>query len=75
MFVRSAEKIVSFKNYGGAYAKQKNITISDEPYCEVPGDEQEVTGVKALNKTTGETFEIPAVDFRRYWSQTEYRYF
>jgi thioredoxin reductase (NADPH) len=28
-------------------------------------DEQVITGVKALNKTTGETFEIPAAGFFR----------
>jgi thioredoxin reductase (NADPH) len=32
-------------------------------HLEVLGDEQVVTGVKALNKTTGETFDIPATGF------------
>jgi thioredoxin reductase (NADPH) len=32
-------------------------------HVEVLGDEQVVTGVKALNKTTNEEFEIPVTGF------------
>jgi thioredoxin reductase (NADPH) len=39
--------------------KTENITDT----VEVLGDEQVVTGVKALNKTTNEEFEIPVTGF------------
>jgi thioredoxin reductase (NADPH) len=44
--------------------KTENITIlMNHDTVEVLGDEQVVTGVKALNKTTNEEFEIPVTGF------------
>jgi thioredoxin reductase (NADPH) len=42
--------------------KTENITILMN-HDTVLGDEQVVTGVKALNKTTNEEFEIPVTGF------------
>jgi thioredoxin reductase (NADPH) len=41
------------------YVKQKTLRFLNHDTVEVLGDEQVVTGVKALNKTTNEEFEIP----------------
>jgi thioredoxin reductase (NADPH) len=44
--------------------KTENITIlMNHDTVEVLGDEQVVTGVRALNKTTNEEFDIPATGF------------
>nr|WP_314839216.1 thioredoxin-disulfide reductase [uncultured Flavobacterium sp.] len=63
MLVRS-EKFRASKIMEERVRKTENITIlMNHDTVEVLGDEQVVTGVKALNKTTGETFEIPATGF------------
>ena len=63
MLVRS-EKFRASKIMEARVRKTENITIlMNHDTVEVLGDEQVVTGVKALNKTTGETFEIPATGF------------
>jgi thioredoxin reductase (NADPH) len=45
------------------YVKQKKTLLMNHDTVEVLGDEQVVTGVKALNKTTNEEFEIPVTGF------------
>jgi thioredoxin reductase (NADPH) len=45
------------------YVKQKKTILMNHDTVEVLGDEQVVTGVKALNKTTNEEFEIPVTGF------------
>ena len=63
MLVRS-EKFRASKIMEARVRKTENITIlMNHDTVEVLGDEQVVTGVKALNKTTGETFDIPATGF------------
>jgi thioredoxin reductase (NADPH) len=48
--------------------KTENITDT----VEVLGDEQVVTGVKALNKTTNEEFDSSYGFLRCHWAQTKY---
>ena len=63
MLVRS-EKFRASKIMEARVRKTENITIlMNHDTVEVLGDEQVVTGVKALNKSTGETFDIPATGF------------
>ena len=63
MLVRS-EKFRASKIMEARVRKTENIAIlMNHDTVEVLGDEQVVTGVKALNKTTGETFDIPATGF------------
>jgi len=63
MLVRS-DKFRASKIMEERVRKTENITIlMNHDTVEVMGDEQVVTGVIALNKTTGETFEIPATGF------------
>ena len=63
MLVRS-EKFRASKIMEARVRKTENITIlMNHDTVEVLGDEQVVTGVKALNKTTNEAFEIPATGF------------
>ena len=63
MLVRS-EKFRASKIMEERVRKTENITIlMNHDTVEVLGDEQVVTGVKALNKTTGETFDIEATGF------------
>ncbi|SHK98100.1 thioredoxin-disulfide reductase [Flavobacterium xanthum] len=63
MLVRS-EKFRASKIMEERVRKTENITIlMNHDTIEVLGDEQVVTGVKALNKTTNETFEIEATGF------------
>ena len=63
MLVRS-EKFRASKIMEERVRKTDNITIlMNHDTVEVLGDEQVVTGVKALNKTTGETFDIEATGF------------
>lgn len=63
MLVRS-EKFRASKIMEARVRKTENITIlMNHDTVEVLGDEQVVTGVKALNKTTNEEFEIPATGF------------
>ena len=63
MLVRS-EKFRASKIMEERVRKTENITIlMNHHTVEVLGDEQVVTGVKALNKTTGETFDIEATGF------------
>jgi alkyl hydroperoxide reductase subunit AhpF len=48
-------KIQGFKNNGSSCTQTENITIlMNHDTVEVLGDEQVVTGVKALNKTTND---------------------
>jgi thioredoxin reductase (NADPH) len=52
--------------------KNENITIlMNHDTVEVLGDEQVVTGVKALNKTTNEEFEIPVTGFIAHKPNTD----
>lgn len=63
MLVRS-EKFRASKIMEERVRKTENITIlMNHDTVEVLGDEQVVTGVKALNKTIGETFDIEATGF------------
>jgi thioredoxin reductase (NADPH) len=63
MLVRS-EKFRASKIMEARVRKTENITIlMNHDTVEVLGDEQVVTGVKALNKTTNEAFDIPATGF------------
>ena len=63
MLVRS-EKFRASKIMEERVRKTENITIlMNHDTVEVLGDEQVVTGVKALNKTSNEVFEIPATGF------------
>ena len=63
MLVRS-EKFRASKIMEQRVRKTENITIlMNHDTLEVLGDGQVVTGVKALNKTTNEAFEIPATGF------------
>jgi thioredoxin reductase (NADPH) len=63
MLVRS-EKFRASKIMEERVRKTENITIlMNHDTVEVLGDEQVVTGVKALNKTNNEVFEIPATGF------------
>ena len=63
MLVRS-EKFRASKIMEARVRKTENITIlMNHDTVEVLGDEQVVTGVKALNKTTNEVFDIPATGF------------
>lgn len=63
MLVRS-EKFRASKIMEQRVRKTENITIlMNHDTLEVLGDDQVVTGVKALNKTTNEAFEIPATGF------------
>ncbi|MBP2282915.1 thioredoxin reductase (NADPH) [Flavobacterium sp. CG_23.5] len=63
MLVRS-EKFRASKIMEERVRKTENITIlMNHDTVEVLGDEQVVTGVKALNKSTGETFDIEATGF------------
>ncbi|MFV8333616.1 thioredoxin-disulfide reductase [Flavobacterium sp. GSP14] len=63
MLVRS-EKFRASKIMEARVRKTENITIlMNHDTVEVLGDEQVVTGVKALNKSNGETFDIPATGF------------
>jgi thioredoxin reductase (NADPH) len=63
MLVRS-EKFRASKIMEERVKKTENITIlMNHDTVEVLGDGQVVTGVKALNKTTNETFEIPSTGF------------
>jgi thioredoxin reductase (NADPH) len=63
MLVRS-EKFRASKIMEERVRKTENITIlMNHDTVEVLGDEQVVTGVKALNKTTNEVFDIPATGF------------
>ena len=63
MLVRS-EKFRASKIMEERVRKTENITIlMNHDTVEVLGDEQVVTGVKAINKTTGETFDIEATGF------------
>lgn len=63
MLVRS-EKFRASKIMEERVRKTENITIlMNHDTVEVLGDEQVVTGVKALNKTTGETFDLEATGF------------
>jgi thioredoxin reductase (NADPH) len=61
MLVRS-EKLGLQKIMEARVRKTENITILMN-HDTVLGDEQVVTGVKALNKTTNEEFEIPVTGF------------
>ena len=59
-----SEKVRASKIMEARVRKTENIAIlMSRDTVEVLGDEQVVTGVKALNKTTGETFDIPATGF------------
>ncbi|WP_395074101.1 thioredoxin-disulfide reductase [Flavobacterium sp.] len=63
MLVRS-EKFRASKIMEARVRKTENIEIlMNHDTVEVLGDGQVVTGVKALNKTTNETFEIPSTGF------------
>ena len=63
MLVRS-EKFRASKIMEARVRKTENITIlMNHDTVEVLGDEQVVTGVRALNKTTSEEFDIPATGF------------
>jgi thioredoxin reductase (NADPH) len=63
MVVRS-ESFRASKIMEARVRKTENITIlMNHDTVEVLGDEQVVTGVKALNKTTDEAFVIPATGF------------
>ncbi len=63
MLVRS-EQFRASKIMAERVRKTENITILlNTETVEVLGDGQVVTGVKALNKTNNETFEIPATGF------------
>jgi thioredoxin reductase (NADPH) len=63
MLVRS-EKFRASKIMEARVRKTENITIlMNHDTVEVLGDEQVVTGVRALNKTTNETFDIEATGF------------
>ena len=63
MLVRS-EKFRASKIMEERVKKTENITIlMNHDTVEVLGDGQVVTGVKALNKTTNEVFEIPSTGF------------
>lgn len=63
MLVRS-EKFRASKIMEARVRKTENITIlMNHDTVAVLGDEQVVTGVKALNKTTNEEFDIPATGF------------
>ena len=63
MLVRS-EKFRASKIMEERVRKTENITIlMNHDTVEVLGDGQVVTGVKALNKTSNEVFEIPATGF------------
>ena len=63
MLVRS-EKFRASKIMEARVRKTENITIlMNHDTVEVLGDEQVVTGVRALNKNTGETFDIPITGF------------
>lgn len=63
MLVRS-EKFRASKIMEARVRKTENITIlMNHDTVEVLGDEQVVTGVRALNKTTGETFDISVTGF------------
>ena len=63
MLVRS-ENFRASKIMEARVRKTENITIlMNHDTVEVLGDNQVVTGVKAKNKTTGETFDIPATGF------------
>ena len=63
MLVRG-EKFRASKIMEARIRKTENITIlMNHDTVEVLGDEQVVTGVKALNKTTNEEFEIPVTGF------------
>jgi thioredoxin reductase (NADPH) len=63
MLVRS-EKFRASKIMEERVRKTENITIlMNHDTVEVLGDEQVVTGVKALNKTSNEVFDIPATGF------------
>nr|WP_309759191.1 thioredoxin-disulfide reductase [Flavobacterium sp.] len=63
MLVRS-EKFRASKIMEARVRKTENITIlMNHDTVEVLGDEQVVTGVKALNKSNGETFDIRATGF------------
>jgi thioredoxin reductase (NADPH) len=63
MLVRS-EKFRASKIMEERVRKTENITIlMNHDTVEVLGDEQVVEGVKALNKTTGVIFDIPATGF------------
>ena len=63
MLVRS-EKFRASKIMEERVKKTENITIlMNHDTVEVLGDGQVVTGVKALNKTTNEIFEIPSTGF------------
>ncbi|PKH67767.1 thioredoxin-disulfide reductase [Flavobacterium sp. ALD4] len=63
MLVRG-EKFRASKIMEARVRKTENITIlMNHDTVEVLGDEQVVTGVKALNKTTNEEFEIPVTGF------------
>ena len=63
MLVRS-EKFRASKIMEARVRKTENISIlMNHDTVEVLGDDQVVTGVRALNKTTGETFDIEATGF------------
>ena len=63
MLVRS-EKFRASKIMEQRVRKTENITIlMNHDTLEVLGDGQVVTGVKALNKTTNEAYDIPATGF------------
>jgi thioredoxin reductase (NADPH) len=63
MLVRS-DKFRASKIMEERVRKTENITIlMNHDTIEVLGDEQVVTGVRALNKTTDETFDIEATGF------------
>jgi thioredoxin reductase (NADPH) len=63
MLVRS-DKFRASKIMAERVKKTENITIlMNHDTLEVIGDEQVVTGIKVLNKNTGETLEIPATGF------------
>ena len=63
MLVRS-EKFRASKIMEERVRKTENITIlMNHDTVEVLGDEQVVTAVKVLNKTTNEVYDIPATGF------------
>jgi thioredoxin reductase (NADPH) len=62
MLVRS-EKFRVLKSWKLVCTKPKISILMNHDTVEVLGDEQVVTGVRALNKTTNEEFDIPATGF------------
>jgi thioredoxin reductase (NADPH) len=66
------KKIQSLKIMEARVRKTRKHYDSYDDTVEVLGDEQVVTGVKALNKTTNEEFEIPVGFLRCHRAQTKY---